>query len=127
MAASYSYFQYSPDITRDERVTFGVITFDRDGGESVMQFLEDWSRVEAFALCDPNFLREFAADMLSKPPSGEDVRKWARQWQNSIIVTEPRASILTKEVLLERMVPRALTEPFKAGYTITVSPCSSDG
>jgi hypothetical protein len=120
MTSYYCLFQYAHDIAGDERVTFGVITYDSDG--ICTRFLEDWSRIRAFALKDIDFLDEFALRTTYVPPTLEDVRFWVRNWHNSLRLTEPRASLLSKEELLDRIAEKALTEPTKQGFQISVTP-----
>lgn len=120
MASYYSYFQYAPDIAGDERISFGLITFDQSG--CCVSFLQDWSRVEAFALRDIAYLHDFQRTVTERPPTEEEIHKMARNWANTIRVTMPRASLLQKEELLERMLEHGLTNPREKGFRIAVTP-----
>jgi len=113
MASRYSIVQYVPNPITDERINIGVVAFDDN--DVRVQFLNNWSRVQAFGREDINFLRSFAkrmnfaasegllfpGDEPDGTPKHERLKKIARGWINSIQFTEPRGSLDNVENLLE--------------------------
>ncbi len=113
MASKYSIVQYVPNPIADERINIGVVAFDDN--DVRVQFLNNWSRVQAFGGEDIHFLRDFAKQMNSAAsesllfpgdepngtPKHERLKKIARGWINSIQFTEPRGSLEDVESLLE--------------------------
>lgn len=113
MASRYSIVQYVPNPITDERINIGVVAFDDN--DVRVQFLNNWSRVQAFGREDIHFLRDFAkrmnfaasegllfpGDEPDGTPKHERLKKIARGWINSIQFTEPRGSLENVESLLE--------------------------
>jgi hypothetical protein len=113
MASRYSIVQYVPNPIADERINIGVVTFDDN--DVRVQFLNNWSRVQAFGREDIHFLRDFAkrmnfaasegllfpGDEPDGTPKHERLKKIAQGWINSIQFTEPRGSLKNVESLLE--------------------------
>ncbi len=113
MASRYSIVQYVPNPIADERINIGVIAFDDN--DVRVQFLNNWSRVQAFGREDIHFLRDFAkrmnfaasegllfpGDEPDGTPKHERLKKIAQGWINSIQFTEPRGSLENVESLLE--------------------------
>ena len=113
MASRYSIVQYVPNPIADERINIGVVAFDDN--DVRVQFLNHWSRVQAFSREDIHFLRDFAkrmnfaasegllfpGDEPDGTPKHERLKKIARGWINSIQFTEPRGSLDNVENLLE--------------------------
>jgi Protein of unknown function (DUF3037). len=113
MASKYSIVQYVPNPIADERINIGVVAFDDN--DVRVQFLHNWSRVQAFGREDIHFLRDFAkrmncaasegllfpGDEPDGTPKHERLKKLARSWINSIQFTEPRGSLDNVESLLE--------------------------
>lgn len=121
MPSFYSVVQFVPDPVRDERMNFGVVTFDDDAVR--VEFLNNWTRASRFANSDVSFLREFAESMetacaaqqgMFDEPQGwspDALRAAAKEWSNCIQFTEPRASTLAADELLPRMSTRYLAPP----------------
>ena len=113
MASRYSIVQYVPNPIADERINIGVVAFDDN--DVRVQFLNNWSRVQAFGREDIHFLRDFAkrmnfaasegllfpGDEPDGSPKHERLKKIARGWINSIQFTEPHGSLDNVENLLE--------------------------
>ncbi|MEG4997745.1 DUF3037 domain-containing protein [Microcoleus sp. B4-D4] len=113
MASRYSIVQYVPNPITDERINIGVVAFDDN--DVRVQFLNNWSRVQAFGREDIHFLRDFAkrmnfaasegllfpGDEPDGTPKHERLKKIARGWINSIQFTEPHGSLDNVESLLE--------------------------
>ena len=113
MASRYSIVQYVPNPIADERINIGVVAFDDN--DVRVQFLNNWSRVQAFGREDIHFLRDFAkrmnfaaseglffpGDEPDGTPKHERLKKIARGWINSIQFTEPHGSLDNVENLLE--------------------------
>lgn len=113
MASKYSIVQYVPNPIADERINIGVVAFDDN--DVRVQFLNNWSRVQAFGREDIHFLRDFAkrmnfaasegllfpGDEPDGTPKHERLKKIARGWINSIQFTEPHGSLDNVENLLE--------------------------
>ncbi|PSB54099.1 DUF3037 domain-containing protein [filamentous cyanobacterium Phorm 6] len=113
MASRYSIVQYVPNPITDERINIGVVAFDDN--DVRVQFLNNWSRVQAFGREDIHFLRDFAkrmnfaasegllfpGDEPDGTPKHERLKKIARGWINSIQFTEPHGSLDNVENLLE--------------------------
>jgi Protein of unknown function (DUF3037) len=112
MSAKYSVVQYLPDPTADERINFGVITWDEQHLRS--RFVAHWSRIRSFGGEDVSFLRDFARDVtaLTSPQmplpeiGGEKLdlsrlKKMIGEWSYSIQFTEPRGSLRDAQTLLE--------------------------
>jgi hypothetical protein len=113
MASRYSIVQYVPNPISDERINIGVVAFDDN--DVRVQFLNNWSRVQAFGREDIHFLRDFAkrmnfaasegllfpGDEPDGTPKHERLKKIARGWFNSIQFTEPHGSLDNVENLLE--------------------------
>jgi hypothetical protein len=122
MTTFYSIVQYVPDPIRDERANVGVVVFG--DGQVRTRFLHNWTRVRQFGSEDISFLQQFANRAKSwsdpevpLPGLGEAVRldesglrAIAGRWLNTIQFTEPRASTLEPEALLNEMANRMLTE-----------------
>ena len=113
MASRYSIVQYVPNPIADERINIGVVAFDDN--DVRVQFLNNWSRVQAFGREDIHFLRDFAkrmnfaasegllfpGDEPDGTPKHERLKKIAQGWINSIQFTEPHGSLDNVENLLE--------------------------
>ncbi|MEG4507180.1 DUF3037 domain-containing protein [Microcoleus sp. F6_B4] len=113
MASRYSIVQYVPNPIADERINIGVVAFDDN--DVRVQFLNNWSRVQAFGRKDIHFLRDFAkrmnfavsegllfpGDEPDGTPKHERLKKIAQGWINSIQFTEPHGSLDNVENLLE--------------------------
>ena len=113
MASRYSIVQYVPNPIADERINIGVVAFDDN--DVRVQFLNNWSRVQAFGREDIHFLRDFAkrmnfaasegllfpGDEPDGTPKHERLKKIAQGWINSIQFTEPHGSLENVENLLE--------------------------
>ena len=113
MASRYSIVQYVPNPIADERINIGVVAFDDN--DVRVQFLNHWSRVQAFGREDIHFLRDFAkrmnfaasegllfpGDEPDGTPKHERLKKIAQGWINSIQFTEPCGSLDNVENLLE--------------------------
>lgn len=110
MSAHYTIVQYVPDPTADERVNFGVITWDDE--QALSRFVGDWRRVKAFGGEDVRFLKEFARSISEKtsgalrlPELGDEIqlqalKKMVAEWSYSIQFTDPRGSLKNAEALL---------------------------
>jgi hypothetical protein len=112
MSAKYTVVQYVPDSTADERINFGVITWDAQHVRS--RFVAHWSRIRSFGGEDVSFLRDFARDVteltspqMPLPEIGGDkldlsrLKKMIGEWSYSIQFTEPRGSLRDAQTLLE--------------------------
>lgn len=124
MASKYSIVQYVPNPIADERINIGVVAFDDN--DVRVQFLNNWSRVQAFGREDIHFLRDFAkrmnfaasegllfpGDEPDGTPKHERLKKIARGWMNSIQFTEPRGSLDNVESLLEDIAQTYLVNIF---------------
>jgi hypothetical protein len=119
MASFYSVVQYLPDPIADERINVGVVVFG--GGDVRSRFLRDWHRVRLFRGGDIGFLREFADQFSQKQEvidvtgvrpriNEERVRAMAGRWTNCIQLSEPRASLLAPDALLDDVSLRFLRE-----------------
>jgi len=129
----YTIIQYVPDPVIDERINIGVIVVD--GDRLICRFVSDWRRVRAFGGEDITFLQEFARQIerdtarnsesrrtrsgSSDQPGFDEHRllQMANRWINSIQFTEPRASLLDADVLLEEVARRFLKTPSDDGGT----------
>jgi len=117
----YSVVQYVPDPVADERMNVGVLAYC---GKSVRaQFVDSWRRASTFGKEKVDFLKEFAEEVQSKiaePELGdlpgrrrldeERIREVAGSWENSIQVTDPRASLKPVDALIERLTERFLRQ-----------------
>jgi hypothetical protein len=119
MTSYYSVVQYLPDPIIDERINVGVVVFG--DGQVRSRFLRDWYRVRAFRGGDVSFLREFAEhfsqrqavmDFAGPRPvvTEAQVREIASNWTNSIQLSEPKASLLPADELLEDVASRFLRD-----------------
>lgn len=111
----YSIIQYVPDPTRDERMNVGVVVTDDVGAIGRAKFVRDWSRARQFGKEDMTFLRDFAHALVQELQAQlpmlssvtrwdlERLRKFSVEWRNSIQISEPRASTLTPERLVEEV------------------------
>jgi Protein of unknown function (DUF3037) len=112
MTAKYTVVQYVPDPTADERINFGVITWDARHVRS--RFVAHWSRIRSFGGEDVSFLRDFArgiteltSPQMPLPEIGGDkldlsgLKKMIGEWSYSIQFTEPRGSLRDPQTLLE--------------------------
>ena len=120
MPSHYSVVQYLPDPVTGERINIGVIAF----GDGTMRtrFLRNWSRVGSFGGPDVDFLRAFARDVEAAADQQlplalegerldpEGLRAVAGKWVNSIQITEPRASTLEPDELVDSVARRFLRE-----------------
>jgi hypothetical protein len=119
----YTVVQYVPDPIRDERANVGVVVFGDDRIRT--RFLQNWARVKQFGSEDISFLQDFArrAKSWSDPEvplpglaeavrlDEQGLRAIAGRWMNTVQFTEPRASLLDPEELLQEMSARMLEEP----------------
>lgn len=123
MSSHYSIIQYVPNPIADERINFGVLVFDEHSVRT--RFLQNWGRVRSFGKPESiDFLKDFAdkmeaaakdgllfpGEVLGKVPRCERMTKIARDWMNSIQITEPRGSLLGVDELLEDTVKLFLVE-----------------
>ena len=121
MPSYFSVIQFVPDVVGDERINIGAVTFGEDGTFS--RFLRNWQRVKAFGSGDITFLQQFAREITdatsgstltrSVPANrlgGDELRLLAQRWNNSIRVTEPRASLLSAAELVDDIADRFLRE-----------------
>lgn len=121
MPSHFTVVQYVPDPVREERVNVGVIVMA--DGEIHSKFVRNWSRVRLLGGEDLSFLRNFAKQVggstspqLALPGVGsltltpEDIRQMSSRWLNSIQLTEPRASLLSADELLQDVARRYLIE-----------------
>ena len=126
MASRYSIVQYVPNPIADERINIGIVAFDDN--DVRVQFLNNWSRVQAFGREDIHFLRDFAkrmnfaasegllfpGDEPDGTPKHERLKKIAQGWINSIQFTEPCGSLENVESLLEDIAQTYLVNVFSA-------------
>ena len=117
MTSYYSVIQFVPDIIADEKINLGVIAWDENSASS--RIVGDWRRITSFAHGDTKFLREFedqfqkfSGVQMSLPSIGKDgaitissLETIIREWQRCIQFTTARASIKSKESLLEDIYP----------------------
>lgn len=108
MASFYVVVQYVPRPTNDERINFGVFTYDTAGVHT--RWLTDWRRVEAFGNGDITFLKEMAARFNADPWPIDLIKRAANEWANCIQLTKPRPSTLPAARLLEDIAPVMLVE-----------------
>lgn len=109
MPAYYSVVQYTPDPIIGERINIGVVVFGN--GQILTRFLKNWSRVKNFG-GNVTSLKAFAHEAQHNLDE-EKVREAARRWSNCIQFTQPAASVLTPELLLEDASKRFLNDPEK--------------
>jgi hypothetical protein len=122
MEARYSVVQFVPDPVADERINVGVIAFG-PGDEVYARFLRNWSRVRHFGTKDIAFLQEFAKSVTEATsettlpglgkyePITEALVERMVNWNNSIQLTEPRASLRPAAELVDEMARKFLREP----------------
>jgi hypothetical protein len=122
MAVKYTIVQYVPDPVKDERVNIGVIAFE--DGTVRSRFLRTWARVQTFGGESVEFLKDFARRVsgwsdTTLPLPGfetevrleeEGIARIAGRWMNSIQFTEPRASMLSPDEVIDEVAPRFLNE-----------------
>src|SRR6266496_1389754 len=120
MASHYTVVHYVPDPISDERINVGVLVFG--DGRIRSRFLSSWRRVQQFGTGDVSFVRDFASRIEQttglQPPIDEPVgrealtetrlRQMIGRWVNSIQFSEPKASLLAPERLLDEMCRRFL-------------------
>jgi Protein of unknown function (DUF3037) len=124
MTSRYSVIQYIPNPISGERINIGVLAFDDEAVR--VHFLSKWDRVRCFGITeDIPFLRDFAhrmkkavehgllfpGDKPSDLPKHERLIKVARNWANSIQITEPCGSLENVDALLDDAVQNYLLEP----------------
>lgn len=125
MTSFYSVVRFVPSSLAEEFINIGVLTY----GDGVVRskFVDDWGRVELFAQSDrlanakafqewveESILPEGPSDRRIKKIDEVTVRQIATEWQGSIQVTQPRASLLDPDVLLDDVAPTFLIEPISA-------------
>jgi len=118
----YSIIQYVPDPTRNERMNVGVVVTDEVGAVGRAKFVRDWGRARLFGKEDVSFLRDFAhalsQELQAQLPLLSSVTRWdlghlqkfSLEWRNSIQISEPRASTLNPERLLEDVYEKFVKE-----------------
>lgn len=118
----YTVVQYVPDPIAGERMNIGIIAF-RDGNFQ-SKFFSRWQRASTFGEEKVDFLKEFAKEVQDRieyprfaklegeqPLTEEWIREACDSWQNSIQLTDPRASIREPRKLVEVLSKRFLREP----------------
>lgn len=112
MSSFYFVVQYVPNPQSGERVNVGVLVVS--GQRFACRFVQNWTRTQRFGREDIHFLRDFAEHLADLERKGESLpwsaesgglalAEWAAAWNNSIQVTEPRASLEDLHQLLSRM------------------------
>ena len=122
MPSYYSVVRFVPSALAEEFVNVGVLTFG--DGKVRGKFLENWWRVERFAdvktLASARAFQEWVeGSMVPEGPSDKrmraidesDVRRLSGEWAGSVQLSEPRASTLEPDDLLEDIAPTFLIEP----------------
>lgn len=128
MTSYYSVLQYAPRPLADERINFGVVSFNNEFVR--VRVLSNWSRVHTFARGDVQFLKGFASHLqdavrqvgaapgapLPSAWSRADIERMAHSWSNSIQLTSPRASLLEVEQLLDSIYNDFVDEPSRHAF-----------
>jgi hypothetical protein len=107
----YSVLQYVPHPLTDERVNIGVITVERE--TTAVQLLSDWRRVANFGGVNVDSLSRAVKGVvedLRAIKSPEQLEELSRAWTHSVQITAPRASLLSAETLLPKMVEMMLID-----------------
>lgn len=120
MTSLFTIVQYVPDPMADERMNVGVIV--TEGGKIEGRFLREWNRVRTFGGEDVSFLRDFAERVNKWTPDSPEIPGLAAgvrldekelqeivgRWHNSIQFTPLKASLASKDDLLEQITARYL-------------------
>lgn len=120
MGVLYTIVQYVPDPLADERMNVGVIVVE--GGRIEGRFLRQWNRVRTFGGEDVSFLRDFAERVNRWTPEHPEIPGLAAgarlnekgleeivgRWHNSIQFTPLKASLSSKDQLLDQLTSRYL-------------------
>ncbi len=115
MAAFYCVIRFLPSPLAEEFVNVGVLAFK--GSEVKLKLLENWTRAEYFAGESLVSIRSLLEET-EWPNLGEEViRKMVTAWSHrSLQLSEPRASLLDVDGLLEEVAPVFLkNQPFSDG------------
>jgi hypothetical protein len=115
MTSFYSIIQITGDPVADERINLGLIAFGEQ--ERSLRFTEDINRAATFlgshfnarhvgGLIDS--IREDLDSVLNDDDPLQQIRDLAAQWQRTVRITAPRASLLSMEELMSTLAPRAL-------------------
>ncbi|MGD0115994.1 MAG: DUF3037 domain-containing protein [Dehalococcoidia bacterium] len=119
----YSIIRYVPEPLRGEQINVGVIAVSRAGTSGRAKFPRRWTRAKQFGKEDVTFLGDFSrslnrqlADQLSlfDGPGRwnlDRLEKLSGEWSNSIQISEPRASTLPLDQLLEDIYVSFVKEP----------------
>ncbi|MDX2052566.1 MAG: DUF3037 domain-containing protein [Polyangiaceae bacterium] len=137
MTSYYSVVRFVPSSLAEEFVNVGVLTFG--DGAVRGRFLEDWSRVELFAQSErlvsarafqewvqQSMVPEGPSDRRTKRIDEETVKRLAVDWQGSIQLTAPRASLLEPDALLDDVAPTFLVEPDEPEKPARSAPHATD-
>jgi len=122
MSAFYIVVQYVPDPVADERINIGVIVFG--DGRIYSRFVRKWGRVQRFGgESDIAYIHEFVEyiqssrmprflnNVVDEQRVGEkEISRMAEEWNGSIRLTKPKASLYRPDVLLERMASLMLRD-----------------
>src|SRR5258708_17419881 len=116
MTAYSSVVSFVASALAEEFVNNGVLAY---GDRQVRgKFLDNWNRVEMFAnserllnarafqdWVEQSMVTEGPSDQRTKRLDEVILRKIALEWHGSIQITEPRASLLDPDALLEDVAP----------------------
>ncbi len=107
----FSVVQFTPDPRAGEFMNLGIFVFN-DAGDVASTVMYSPKRLNSFAGKDvTRAVNRALADLRAMVTTGDDVREAATRWAQSIRLTEPRASLMPLDELLEQLTGTLLRPP----------------
>jgi hypothetical protein len=109
MSSYYSIVRYLPSVIAEEFINIGIFTY---GDGKVRQcWLKDWNRVDAFCGEYSHGARFLRDEIVNFILTEDMVRHMANTYYLNIQITQPCASLLNPDELMESIVSDFLIEP----------------